>query len=154
MVEPSGPREPVPPTSAPTPGRAAPTAPPRAPGRAQDPLAQARERFSTAKDPLAGSKEWPAQAADLIVDKVDLVKTKTTGPILTVARGAVFGLIAVVLGVMAAILLLIGVVRGLDNVIPSSVWATYLVLGVLFTLVGTLLFRRRKTPGLAGPTGR
>lgn len=134
----------MPPTSTPSPR----------PVAAADPLAQARDRFAAAKDPLAGSKEWPAQAADLIVDKVDLVRTKTTGPILTAARGAVFGLIAMVLGVMAAILLLIGVVRGLDNVIPSSVWSTYLVLGLLFTLVGTLLFRRRKTPGLSGPTGR
>ncbi len=82
----------------------------------------------------------------MIVDKVDLVRSKTTGPILTVARAAVFGIVAVVLGVMAVILLLIGVVRALDNALPSSVWAAYLLLGALFTLAGTLIFRRRKSP--------
>jgi hypothetical protein len=125
-----------------------------------DPLAEARSRvigaqpLSTPPSAPAPGKDWPGQAADLIVDKVDLVRSKTTGPILTAARAVVFGIVAVVLGVMAAILLLIGLVRVLDTVLPSSVWAAYLLLGVVFALAGTFVFRKRKSLAPSAPTTR
>ncbi len=135
---------------------------PRRPGQ-PDPLAQARARVvgspasSTQPRPASSSaptKDWPAQAADLIVDKVDLVRSKTTGPILTVARAAVFGIIALGLGAMAAILLLIGLVRVLDTVVPSSVWAAYLILGAVFTLTGAFVFRKRMSAAPPAPPTR
>ena len=52
--------------------------------------------------PPPNTSDWPAQATDTIVNLVDQVRAKTTGPAITVARGLVFGLIVGVLGLMAA----------------------------------------------------
>lgn len=83
------------------------------------------------------------QATTTVVDLVDQVKAKTTGPIMTAGRGAVHGLLAGVLGVVVLVLVLVAGVRFLDEVLPSGVWLSYLVLGVVFTIVGTLVFRKR-----------
>jgi hypothetical protein len=45
----------------------------------------------------SGPDEWPAQAADTIVRVVGSVRDKTTGPAVTAARGAVYGLLAAIL---------------------------------------------------------
>ncbi len=95
------------------------------------------------------SGDWPAQAADRIVDLVDTVRDKTTGPIQTVARGAVYGLMAVILGVMVFVLLMIFAIRGLDILVNEfipwgGIWLPYLILGVLFIGAGTFFFRRRR----------
>ena len=94
-------------------------------------------------DVLSGN--WPGQAADLVVDTVDKVRDKTTGPIQTAARGLVYGIVALVLGTMVAVLLIVGAVRLLDAVQPwGNVWLPYLELGVVFLGVGIFLFRRRR----------
>jgi hypothetical protein len=92
------------------------------------------------------SGDWPAQATDAIVDLVGTVRDKTTGPITTVARGVVLGLFAAVVGLTVAILALIGLVRLLDEALPSSVWLPYLILGVVFVAAGSLVYRKRKAP--------
>lgn len=89
---------------------------------------------------------WPAQAADKIVDVVDQVRSKTTGPALTAARVLVYGLIIAVLGVVVGVLFIIFAVRLLDELLPSGVWLPYLVLGLLFCVAGAVVFRRRKPP--------
>ncbi len=76
-----------------------------------------------------------------MVNVVDQVRDKTTGPILTAARGLVFGVIVGVLIVIVAILVLIAVLRLLNEFLP--VWATYLLVGSLFTITGALVFRKR-----------
>jgi len=90
--------------------------------------------------------DWPAQAADAIVNAVETVRDRTTTPIMKIARGAVFGVFAGTIIITIAVLALIGVVRLLDEALPSGVWLPYLLLGVLFTVVGGLLFRRRNAP--------
>ena len=94
-------------------------------------------------DVLSGN--WPAQAADTIVGAVDTVREKTTGPIQTAARGLVYGIVALVLGTMVAVLLIIGTSRLLDAIQPwGNVWLPYLELGLIFLLAGGLVFRRRR----------
>ena len=88
---------------------------------------------------------WPAQAADTIVGAVDRVREKTTGPIQTAARGLVYGIVALVLGTMVAVLLIVGSIRLLDAIQPwGNVWLPYLQLGLIFLVVGSLVFRRRR----------
>jgi hypothetical protein len=95
--------------------------------------------------------DWPAQAADTIVRLVGQVRDKTTGPALTAARGAVYGLLAALLGTSAAVLLAIGAVRGLDELIETLVdsretWAAHGIVGLVFFLSGAFLWSRRKAP--------
>lgn len=90
--------------------------------------------------------DWPAQVTDTIVDLVGTVRDKTTGPITTVARGAVLGLFAVVMALMVAVIAIITLVRLLDEALPSSVWLPYLILGVVFVIAGALVYRRRRAP--------
>lgn len=152
------PTEPTQPTSA-----TGAAAPPPGPGPAQSPTA-----FPTSSGPgvappptpppadapgaadLPGSPpprhEWPAQAADLVVDVVDRVSSATTGPILTVARGVVYGLAALILGSALLVLVVIALIRGLDVAIPGDVWIVYTGLGALFTLVGMFAWSKRRVP--------
>ena len=98
--------------------------------------------------------DWPAQAADAIVNAVETVRDRTTTPIMKVARGLVFGVFAGTIIIAIAVLAIIGVVRLLDEALPSGVWLPYLLLGVLFTVVGALLFRRRNAPSPAPAVGK
>jgi hypothetical protein len=95
------------------------------------------------------SSDWPAQAADRIVDAVDTVRDRTTGTAQTAARGVVYGLLAVVAGIVVLVLVTIGAIRLLDvlvdHFIPwGHIWLPYLILGCVFLLVGAIVFRRRR----------
>jgi len=99
--------------------------------------------------PLGVPANWPVQATDLIVSTVDTVREKTTGPLQTVARGIVYGVLAVVLGTMVAILLIVSLIRGVDSLVslfvdPPNIWITYLIVGVIFLVGGWFVFRRRR----------
>jgi hypothetical protein len=94
--------------------------------------------------------DWPEQAADAIVNVVDAVRDRTTGPAVRAAHALVLGLVVLVLAAVLGVALLLAVIRGLhialDNVGLSremAVWTTYAGLGFLFTLTGSLLLRRR-----------
>ncbi len=93
--------------------------------------------------------DWPVQATDAIVDLVDSVRDKTTGPALAAARAIVIGSVAAtlaaVLGVMGLILLIRLLNEVLDLWLPRevAVWVTYAALGTIFVLSGLLLWRRR-----------
>jgi hypothetical protein len=94
------------------------------------------------RSPLTG--EWPAQAADAVVDLVGAVRDRALGPIMLVARALVYGILVVVLATMAAVLLLIALVRFVDWLVPGEVWSAYLVLGLLFTTGGLVMWSMRR----------
>jgi vacuolar-type H+-ATPase subunit I/STV1 len=96
---------------------------------------------------VSATGDWPAQAADFVVNTVDAVRNRTTGTILTIARVTVFGLLAVVLGLVVAVLTIVLLVRLLDEILPSNVWLPYLVLGLASLIGGMLAFRRRHPSG-------
>ena len=48
---------------------------------------------STIQPPTRPDDDWSGQAADTVVKVVDAVREKTTGPVLTIARAIVYGLI-------------------------------------------------------------
>lgn len=86
--------------------------------------------------------DWTDQVTDLIVDVVDRVHDKTTGPLVQVARAVVYGTVAAVVGVLVLIVGLIVTIRLLD-LIPGDIWTAYVGGGALFTLVGLFMWSKR-----------
>ena len=93
--------------------------------------------------------DWADQAADTVVRVVDTVREKTTGQVLTVARAIVYGIIGVFAALVALVVLVIALIRMLDVYLPGEVWSAYLLLGVVFTVGGLLVWRRRYAPEVA-----
>jgi len=100
--------------------------------------------------PIPGLPEdWHLKATEQIVGKVDMVREKTSGPAINVARLAVFGVMAAILGIVAALILVIGLVRAMNNGLQAwvfdgpSVWLAYLILGTIFLVAGFFLWSKR-----------
>jgi hypothetical protein len=87
--------------------------------------------------------DWHVLATEKVVSTVDTVRVKTAGPAIKISRMVVYGIMAAFIGLMAVILLLIGLVRLLDNVLPKDVWLVYLILGGLFMAIGAFLWSKR-----------
>jgi hypothetical protein len=90
------------------------------------------------------SEDWTDQVTGLIVDTVDKVRSRTTGPILEIAKGSVHAVVALILLAPVAVLFLVLVIRVLTYFVFREVWITYAVLGMLFSLVGVVLWARRQ----------
>lgn len=95
------------------------------------------------------SKEWPDEIADRIESVVLVVRNKTTVPITRAARAVVFGLVAGVLGAVAFLLFVIGLVRLLDVYLPwqplgRRVWTVDVGAAAIFLGVGAFAWRRRR----------
>jgi hypothetical protein len=101
----------------------------------------------------APGPDWPAQAADTIERVVGTVRDKTTTPAMTIARAVVYGTFAALVGSASLVLLIVALVRGLNVALPDAVfgeqhmWAAYLITGLLFVVVGAVLWRRRRGSG-------
>ncbi len=97
----------------------------------------------------APQTDWADQVTDLIVDTVDKVRDRTTGPILEVSKGIVHGVVALLILTPILVLFFAGAIRLLNWAIPGDVWIAYAILGVLLVLLGTFLWSRRtpRTPG-------
>jgi hypothetical protein len=108
-----------------------------------------RNRDAAAPDT---SSDWAAQAADTIERVVGNVRDRTTGPALTAARGVVYGTFAALVGLAALVLATIAAVRLVDSYLPEAVfgeentWAAHLIIGLVFVIVGAVLWLRRRRP--------
>ena len=102
-----------------------------------------------AGNPLTDPK-WATEFTQTIVESIDKVRNRTTKPIVMIARGLVFGLLIAFLGVMALVLLLVGLSRGLINLLEwpfdhdSAVWMSHLIVGSLLVLLGAILMIKRQ----------
>jgi hypothetical protein len=101
----------------------------------------AKTRANTGSD----GADWTVQVADTIERVVGSVRSKTALPLTTVARGLVYGLIALVMGLAALVLVAAGLVRAVDTYLPGGVWAAHLLIGGIFCAVGTFLLARAAT---------
>ncbi len=89
--------------------------------------------------------DWPAKIATEVVDRIDVVKSKTTKPAETAAKGVV-AVIALLTMIPALItLLLIAVVRGMSY-IPWEIGYSYLILGGVLFLPGLFFLNKARTP--------
>lgn len=92
---------------------------------------------------------WAEATTEQVVRLVDNVKAKTTKPAVMAARGLVFGLLAIFLGLFALVLLLVGLTRGLQAAIEPlldqdrAVYISYFLVGGVLTLIGAILFKKR-----------
>jgi hypothetical protein len=95
--------------------------------------------------------EWADRSVDFIDRVVSTVRRYTTQPLVTTARGIVFGLLGSFGIVGIVVLLVVGLTRGLQAALDSvvnheaSVWISYFILSAVFLVIGILLMRRRYT---------
>jgi uncharacterized protein YacL len=99
-------------------------------------------------NPLTDPK-WADEMTNTVVTTVRTIREKTTVPLVYAARGVVFGLLAAILGLVALVLLVIMLLRGLQALLDlavsweRAVYLSYLILGALFSLVALVLFKKR-----------
>jgi hypothetical protein len=88
-------------------------------------------------------RDWVMTVTDNIDRIVGVVREKTTRPAITVVRAIVLGVVAAFAGGMALLLLIIGLVRLVNNFVPGPVWIAYLIIGSVLAIVGLILMRLR-----------
>jgi hypothetical protein len=86
-----------------------------------------------------------ARALDTIDTVVATVNDKAVRPAIVASRGIVFGVVIAVVGVVVIVMFCVGFIR-LTTVYGHRIWASYLVLGLLFSAVGAILYSRRGVP--------
>lgn len=92
---------------------------------------------------------WARETTDRIVSFIDSVRSQTTTKVVYAARGLVFGLIAVMLGAFMLLILLVGLMRGLQSLLElattweRAVYLSYFIVGGIFSLIGLVLFKKR-----------
>ncbi len=94
---------------------------------------------------------WAPDLADQISEFIGNIRRRTTDNAVKAVRGVVFGLLAAILGVVALVLLVIGLTRGLQALFDlamsweKAVYVSYLTLGGIFTLIGLFLMMKRSS---------
>jgi len=92
---------------------------------------------------------WADETTDTVVRLVGKVRDGGTTKIVYAARGLVFGIIAVFLGLFAFVLFMVGLTRGVQSGLDwqfdhdRSVYISYLFVGGVLSLVGLVLFKLR-----------
>lgn len=89
------------------------------------------------------SDDWPVQATRSIVQVVDTVRDKTSGPVITAVAAVVYGLVAAVAGAIMVVLVTVASVRGLELLLWRKVWLAYLVVAVVLLAGGLVCWSRR-----------
>lgn len=90
--------------------------------------------------------DWPAKVADQVVNLIDQIRDKTTGPAIRAARAVVFGMLATMLGTAALVLFIVGLVRFVNVYVPGGVWVAHAIVGGLFVGTGLFLWAKRFRP--------
>jgi CHASE2 domain-containing sensor protein len=88
--------------------------------------------------------DWAAQLTDKVGQVVELIRDRTVKPVQKFVSAAIFGLLAISVVIFVIVAFVIGVVRLLNNeVFDQRVWASYLLIGGIFVVAGTLISRMR-----------
>jgi len=86
-----------------------------------------------------------ARALDTIDTLVATVNDRAVRPAVVAARSIVFGIVIAVIGLTVVIMFCIGFIR-LTTIAGHRIWASYIVLGLIFSAVGAVLYARRGLP--------
>ena len=105
---------------------------------------QVPKEVAAAAASAAPVDDWAAETTDRLDHLVTTIRAQTTDRVLSIARLLVYGLLAGILGLMAAVLGIVMLVRFADEFIPQEVWLTYFVLGAIFLLAGAVCWSKRK----------
>lgn len=96
-----------------------------------------------------GADDWPSTVTDKIVSVISQIRSHTTDNVVRVARAAVYGLVALVVGVCLLVLLAIIAVRLADAYLPigsgvgSATWAAHGFIGLLISIMGLSAWQAR-----------
>ena len=85
------------------------------------------------------------RALDTIDTVVATVNDKAVRPAVVAARGVVFGVIIAVVSITVLVLFCVAFIR-ITTIAGHRIWASYIVLGVIFCAVGAVLYARRGVP--------
>jgi hypothetical protein len=89
--------------------------------------------------------DWASTATAKVEQVVSLIRDRTVTPVIRAVRFIIFGLLALAIGALLSVLIAIGSVRVLDNYLfHRKVWASYLVIGGIFSVAGLFLSRMRQ----------
>jgi hypothetical protein len=91
--------------------------------------------------------DWAGQITGKVEDVVSIIRDRTVRPVEQAVRYVVFGLLAIVVGLLVVTLVAILALRVLTNEVPvftHRVWASYLVLAGIFWALGLLLLKLRR----------
>jgi hypothetical protein len=97
----------------------------------------------SAMDPGEGGPDWTDQVTDLVVDSIDKVRARTTGPVMNVSKASVYVVVALIVALPITVALMAGMVRLLNWAIPGDVWIAYAIMAVLFFIGGAVMWSRR-----------
>ncbi len=92
---------------------------------------------------------WATETTDKLVGLIDNVRSQTTQKVVYAARGAVFGLLAAMLGALILFIAVIGMMRSLQALLAlavdwgQAVYLSYFLVGGVLSVVGIVLFRKR-----------
>ncbi len=92
---------------------------------------------------------WATEVTEQITTFIGTVRDKTTNNAIVVVRGVVFGLMGLLLGMVAIVLLLIMVTRGIQVLLDwpferdTAVYLSYFVVGGILTLAGAFIMTKR-----------
>src|SRR5579863_8927353 len=120
------------------------------PAASSDPASSAAAGSTTdtaLRAPLVPA-EWATKAADSIELAVAMVNDRAVRPIVIGARAIVFGVLIVALAIAVVVWGSVGLIRLLDVYLwPGEVWASYLLLGGIFTGGGLFAWRAAHVKG-------
>ena len=100
--------------------------------------------FTSPADDSANEPDWTDQVTDLVVDTVDSIRSKTTGPIQNAVRASVYGLVALIVLIPILIAFFAGLVKFLNWAVPGDVWISYLIIATVMWLAGWFMWTRRR----------
>jgi hypothetical protein len=89
--------------------------------------------------------DWASWATTKVELVVSLIRDRTVTPVIRAVRFVIFGLLALGIGALLSVLVAVGAIRVLDNYLfHQRVWASYLVIGGIFSVAGLFLSRMRR----------
>ena len=86
-----------------------------------------------------------ARALDTIDTVVATVNDKAVRPAVVAARGIVFGVVIAVVAITVFVLFCVAFIR-ITTIYGHRIWASYIVLGLIFSALGAFLYSRRGLP--------
>jgi len=97
-------------------------------------------------------EDWPEKAVDLVDLVVDTIRDRLVRPIILVGRTIVYGLLISAMVVVFAVVVAVAVLRLFDvYLFAGHVWASYTVLGIMFSAGGLYGWSKRNPPTATPP---
>jgi hypothetical protein len=89
-------------------------------------------------------EDWAAHLTEKVGQVVELIRDRTVRPVQTFVRAAIFGVLAFFVVIFVLVAFVIGLIRLLNNeVFDQRVWASYLLVGGIFVVIGAFISRMR-----------